>query len=718
MGISFAGVDLLLEDRGGKARNWLDRVIPFEDIRHISEWPKKDGKLSNLTQPNWSPTLRPKLNTWYSPTGASRWAFGFFLVDGTRKQQIINAGSVGDLVINDVVNQLGRSTFAYCLPPHPVSALNSDPNSLWILPLVDSRYFWQFQVFTAQATIPTTTPFNTWNTLFNSISNLAGIAGIDADTSLLTKTAYLNPHPWTLSDYTYQNAGVQLDAWMSSIGLRLVPKDKTLFGGMNAGGSGNTYEMQDYTKAFSVLNTGFAPTEVIGAWQVGVLNAAEGDLQCTIPSQITISFRGFKNGLVLDDHDSSRYTKSFTPSPLGFTTLITNPKYQKTIRSTALANFTNSGNVATPDNQATLDALAQQIATDVYGWLSWFQDQSIPGVSRRLHTGFDDYWEFSMEWNKDVEDWTPRSRVHSAPHNFTCDDLLHWDPTLTNWTGPDAVGRSSRTWEYGQIIYGTLDSNLSASGTASISLTGADVPFPTDATQHVVVTDVLGASVSSGTTVIAVKDGTKWAVLDATTSSPTLRVGHFGTTIVAGGNGTFNLDAGGNVTAVVPYGVCIGNGTYLIASTDAGDNKVVNPSMLTHCQYSGGNATVASGNITVTIFSGTAGSEAAAAGNVTVSAFHRKGVVYGNKTYELKYNDVNGFEIGDPTLSGVGKTDATHNKGASGTISIFGGTLGSETDTTINLTAWNRFANVASSKWVRWAWNDDSAGFDLAAAEC
>lgn len=64
----------------------------------------------------------------------------------------------------------------------------------------------------------------------------------------------------------------------------------------------------------------------------------------------------------------------------------------------------------------------------------------------------------------------------------------------------------------------------------------------------------------------------------------------------------------------------------------------------------------------------------------------------------------------------IGKTDAAHAKGASGTVSIWNGTPGSETDTGDNVDAYNRFANVAISKWVALA--NNGFGFYLIAAEC
>jgi hypothetical protein len=83
-----------------------------------------------------------------------------------------------------------------------------------------------------------------------------------------------------------------------------------------------------------------------------------------------------------------------------------------------------------------------------------------------------------------------------------------------------------------------------------------------------------------------------------------------------------------------------------------------------------------------------------------------------------------GAESSEQTLTGVqsvvdsllGKTDASHAKGASGTVSIWMGAAGSEADTTINVTAYNRFAAVASDKWVHLT--STNGQWYLDAAEC
>lgn len=73
-------------------------------------------------------------------------------------------------------------------------------------------------------------------------------------------------------------------------------------------------------------------------------------------------------------------------------------------------------------------------------------------------------------------------------------------------------------------------------------------------------------------------------------------------------------------------------------------------------------------------------------------------------------------EIQTDTTLKLGKTDADHDVDTSGTVSVWSGTPGSETDTTDNITAYNRFADVASDSWVWCANNGD--GWYIVAARC
>src|SRR5262249_38178915 len=71
-----------------------------------------------------------------------------------------------------------------------------------------------------------------------------------------------------------------------------------------------------------------------------------------------------------------------------------------------------------------------------------------------------------------------------------------------------------------------------------------------------------------------------------------------------------------------------------------------------------------------------------------------------------------------PTLPVRGKAAAI-NKGSSGTINIYTGALGSETDSGQTMTGvYNRFANAAQGKWVTCGWDFDNQGWELIDLEC
>jgi hypothetical protein len=72
-----------------------------------------------------------------------------------------------------------------------------------------------------------------------------------------------------------------------------------------------------------------------------------------------------------------------------------------------------------------------------------------------------------------------------------------------------------------------------------------------------------------------------------------------------------------------------------------------------------------------------------------------------------------------PLLWFIGKTDASHNQGASGTISIWSGaTVSSLSDTTVNKTSvYNRFADMETTKWVKCSWHKNDE-WELVAGEC
>lgn len=609
-------MDLVLQDPAGGVNNFLEQWIPPEDIRAVSDWSYgvRNPLPAGIGQPNWSTKLTPRLNTWISPTGASRWAYGYFLVDGATKAAIVNSGAGNGAVLSLIstagTRNLGRSMAAYLLPPHPVGYNNADPKSMWILPLVDDRYRWQFissGLDGGTGGIQTQSPFQTWGGLINVLAQALGPSVFGA-TVPTVPAAYLNPSQWDFMRMANQSAAVILDIALASVGLRLVPDDQTLFGGNHPGGK--SYAIHNYQTASAVRDAGFTPSEFLGALQGGVLTQTVSDLQAINPGSITTLFRYYKNGIINDDALNGRQPYTVTPSAAGFPGLPVGPNV-KVIRSRALWNFTKDGT----ENSANLIALATQIASDYYGWASWFQDQAYIGISRQQQTGFDDYREYTMGRQLSDGMQLGRTRVHSLPHNFYQDDMLHWENSVTAWSfgGNNFTGM---TWEWGNVITGTLGGNLPANGSQVIRVTDADVLQPTpggNVTNNVLVTDTTGTARTSGTSVLAVKDGTKWAV-------------------VSGGSGQAML-----------LGQC---------------------STLTDC--------TAGVTVTINLYAGTQGSETAT--GTSISVYVRKGIIFASQMYQIGQT-AGGFEVLNPSLTFRGQPGSTVAPDATtGSMVIYTGT--------------------------------------------
>jgi hypothetical protein len=64
----------------------------------------------------------------------------------------------------------------------------------------------------------------------------------------------------------------------------------------------------------------------------------------------------------------------------------------------------------------------------------------------------------------------------------------------------------------------------------------------------------------------------------------------------------------------------------------------------------------------------------------------------------------------------IGKTDGAIDKGSSGTVKVYNGAAGSETDSGNTIAAYNPFADVADDKWVAAA--QINGQWYLVAAEC
>lgn len=189
-GVTYGGEPVLL-DHNSRLQRYFETRWPDTD------WLFQRMPMRGHASPYWSTGHTSRIDTPYPrlpsvrigelvwPTGASRYARGLYVVDKERMRAIASGafGYGGDLTSAPVVwgnswnaldltfrqDGVTKTYSMYALPPLRLDT--TDEITLWLLPLVDERYFWQLQGYTG-ADIGTT-----WTSLTDAIEGVLGVSG-------------------------------------------------------------------------------------------------------------------------------------------------------------------------------------------------------------------------------------------------------------------------------------------------------------------------------------------------------------------------------------------------------------------------------------------------------------------------------------------------------------------------------------------------------------
>jgi len=424
MPLSFAGIDLVLDwpdpdvnSPRGAVDTWLDRFAPLEDLRLFGcapvamadgRWaPRNPSKQAvGLATHNWSAPPRLRLNTLFWPaTGASRWAYFVGLVDEARLDRIIAALATSDadtenkhgtLVISEGHSHRKRSlsTKMYLLPPRRIAVdATAGSTKLWLLPLVDERYLWQFiDVANITANNIGSATF-AWSLLlgdtkYGSIVPLSN-NGFDLDA---ISADYFKPDALTF-DHRSANIAFALDSAAESIGMRVVRDfDGTVY--LMAPARSAT-RLQDSIGPAGLTEKGY---EVISGGKADKWN------NMRIPETCEVMFRKCC--------DNGRY-HPVAVNAADFTAAETFSGNKVIYTMAEASAFLGSGTIV---NTADCTTLATRIARDYYAWLEENYDYTFAGLKEWKPNGYDDwlvYCHAACESNGE-----PVTRVTSVPYNF------------------------------------------------------------------------------------------------------------------------------------------------------------------------------------------------------------------------------------------------------------------------------------------------------------
>lgn len=416
------GDEPLLCSNTHTAQEFLDRLQPLDDLLAAAGPPLRGGSRHDacpearhdLPQLNYPPAPRPRINTLYWPTGAARWAIGYFLADEEGKKRIVKAahpasGTAQALTLRaQTGNGLTFSASMFLLAPRQVSAMIDKPkawpqlrkNNLYILPLVDARYFWQFRNVGE-------IEFTTWADLYTELSASLGVTITRDDAA----AAYLQPDHHEFAR-RWDNAAYLLDVAAHSIGQRIVHQP-----------NGNTYSVNFETSATD-YTANFTSN---GSWEQLAGGVADSGITA---ASVDVVFPSNNCAATCSDDDPGGHSINV---PAGELTMLSRAADSvKTIHTTARTEITDCEE--TIDNENALQDLAEQIAADWYasqakqydftwaGYKPWFLTGFCDALIMQFAVDRETEYEITLEERPECEhklfEPLTTTRVRSLPQNF------------------------------------------------------------------------------------------------------------------------------------------------------------------------------------------------------------------------------------------------------------------------------------------------------------
>ena len=405
--IKFAGVVPLLPTP--EVEDYIRRFLPAEWSRYFYA-PASGTELGAtdtvVPQFNWQRVFEPKINQLIWPTGASRWSSMLLLVTDEKLAYIkveteLNSEYsshrplAAQLVLSDSTfsttpasngwtldgKQIALSTRMYAMDARPVSVpfeyklneetdewewIASEDRTLWVLPLVDDRWFWQW---TKVAVTPDT---GVWSSTIQSVANELGTA----DTISSVAGGYDAPVD-VMRPLFNVNAALATDAIANIVGHRVVRQ------------IGDAFQIVNATNAISSWASNFdgSRVEAYEHWQI----IAGGDYtgkhyeSATLPNFIRVVFSGGgEENVELREVGGYQWGKT----------------------NSAATVFVS----ASPRDRR---AFAVQVATDWLAWRTKKADITFAGIKAWQMTGFEDFVTWTIDSDGGIQ-----TRVVTHPTNL------------------------------------------------------------------------------------------------------------------------------------------------------------------------------------------------------------------------------------------------------------------------------------------------------------
>lgn len=441
----------------------VERLITFRYLQDFSLSPeyagRNTGALAVQTQAGQDPHPdQLHVGDYYYPNTAGKWSVfrGLATSAQTKAMLAATAGTTAQ-TFTMKANPLSPSnpqnnaslytvtTSLFMMPPRPLAEHGGGFDGLYLITLVDERYYFQGTPISLQVT-----PSSTWQSLLTQLATALGVS-ISPPT---IPAVYGQPEPDSQLWLGYEDAGAVLDAVAYNIGKVVVR------------GLDGTYSLQDSTTAQGLVATNRVLVNGVRAaggelFSSGSLVRA-GDLRparnVVVPNTVYVTFPKyvhgddpvphFANPRYRNQRPSAWYEESYgdvwavgvgVASGGAFVSGLTGVS-QETIRTTAKAWYNTEASLGSnPINASGLTAYAVQVAGDRYG-------ARVAGALDEVYTG-------TLAWTPEgihdiIWSYSPRkknasTRVMRAEWNNWVNELQGAGPFLSGYTSQRGIGGTS-----------------------------------------------------------------------------------------------------------------------------------------------------------------------------------------------------------------------------------------------------------------------------------
>lgn len=487
----------------------LDRMMPlsYEDISYPAAYLGRNlGAIGQRNHGN-VPPIKNAINTFYYPPTASKWSIFRGLMRSSEVKEVLRllnvsqSGMTAGTFVMQAVPYGGIpanykiETPMYMLPPRCLGEHGIEFDGLYLITLVDDRYYFQGTPATTQLINYTTT----WE---NLIVVLVGTLGMTLDETLVEGSfdpVYGKPEKDSQLWSNHESAALLLDAAVANVGRVVVRGLDGTYSLMAADDSENMIAANRGDPKRVVRVAGGELFSSGNLFKVGSLLPARNAI---VPRNVVISYPKyvygddpvphFMNTRYQNQRPSCWYEDSFgdahgitIPISSGgpFVSGLTGIS-QVVLRDTAKALYPSESSAisgGSPSNISGLTALAMKTAENFYSWQAIKGlDETYLGTLDISPDGIHDItWTYSARMKRGS------TRVCRTPWTNINEDYQHSTPPLEGFSpNPRGVGGPSvaQNWIDDNLISGSISTKLTGnllSGQMTTTLTNPSF-FPTN----------------------------------------------------------------------------------------------------------------------------------------------------------------------------------------------------------------------------------------------